>query len=417
MREAGKTLDNAQSDLREAVDFLRYYGAEARRSFAGRSSSRARRASATSSPCMVAASSPASALELSPGHLHRADRRRHSPPAMRWWPSPPSRRRSSPIRAVQLLHAAGVPPEVLQFLPGRRRDGRRGAARAIRASMASPSPAPTTPALPSTGRSPRATGRSRQLIAETGGKNCMIVDSSALPEQAVRDALASAFDSAGQRCSASRVLFLQEDVAGTHDRHAEGRGAELSIGDPLDYATDVGPVIDDEAKTGARSPQGAHGARGARADRSAACRRRAAHGTFVAPAVYEFPSLKLLTREVFGPVLHVVRFAGDRLGEVCAAINATGYGLTLGLHTRMQNDGGGVRGGAGQGRAISMSTATRSARWSAPSPSAARASPAPGRRPGGPNYLQRFAVERVCSTDTTASGGNAALLAAASDDD
>ena len=163
----------------------------------------------------------------------------------------------------------------------------------------------------------------------------MIVDSSALPEQVVDDALASAFDSAGQRCSALRVLFLQEDVAGSMLDMLLGAARELVIGDPLDYATDVGPVIDAEAKT-ALEQHKARMRHEARELLDLPLPRVCAHGTYVAPAIYAIPSLTLLQREVFGPILHVVTFAGDRLGEVCEAINATGYGLTLGLHTRVQ---------------------------------------------------------------------------------
>ncbi len=173
------------------------------------------------------------------------------------------------------------------------------------------------------------------LIAETGGLNAMIVDSSALPEQVVDDALSSAFDSAGQRCSALRVLFLQEDVADAMLAMLLGAARELKIGDPLDYATDVGPVIDAEAKATLEAHKDKM-RREARELIDLPLPADLARGTYVAPAIYEIPSLAMLTREVFGPILHVVRFPGDRLGEVCEAINATGYGLTLGLHSRIQ---------------------------------------------------------------------------------
>ncbi len=165
--------------------------------------------------------------------------------------------------------------------------------------------------------------------------NAMIVDSSALPEQAVRDVLASAFDSAGQRCSAARLLFVQEDAAQRVITMLKGAMAELKVGDPMDHATDVGPVIDEEA----RQSLEAHKARMKREAKTiielelgAEC----SHGTFVAPAAFEIASVAALKREVFGPVLHVVRFAGDRIADVCAALNRTGYGLTLGLHTRIE---------------------------------------------------------------------------------
>ena len=253
-----------------------------------------------------------------------------------------------------------------------------------------------------------------KLIAETGGQNCMIVDSSALPEQVVDDALASAFDSAGQRCSALRVLFLQEDVAAGMIDMLLGAARELVIGDPLDYATDVGPVIDAEAKAALEQ----HKARMRGEARElldlplpAAC----AHGTYVAPAVYAIPSLRLLPREVFGPILHVVTFAGDRLVEVCEAINATGYGLTLGLHTRVQATADFVAERVKVGNLYVNRNQIGAVVGVQPFGGVDLSGTGP--KTGGPNYLKGFALERVRATDLTASGGNAALLAAAADEE
>ena len=181
-----------------------------------------------------------------------------------------------------------------------------------------------------------ARGGDIPLIAETGGQNAMIVDSTALPEQVVADTLISAFQSAGQRCSALRVLFVQDDVAERMINMLAGAMDELVIGDPMTLATDVGPVIDEEARdllTGHIK----------RMDREARLIRRAQtgedclHGTFVAPVAYEIDSLNILQREVFGPVLHVVRYRADRIDRVVEAINATGYGLTLGIHSRIDH--------------------------------------------------------------------------------
>ena len=242
----------------------------------------------------------------------------------------------------------------------------------------------------------------------------MIVDSSALPEQVVDDALASAFDSAGQRCSALRVLLLQEDVAGSMIDMLLGAARELVIGDPLDYATDVGPVIDAEAKAALEE----HKARMRHEARELldlplplAC----AHGSYVAPAIYAIPSLTLLQREVFGPILHVVTFAGDRLGEVCEAINATSYGLTLGLHTRVQATADFVAERVKVGNLYVNRNQIGAV--VGVQPFGGEGLSGTGPKAGGPNYLKGFALERVRTTDLTASGGNAALLAAASDDD
>jgi RHH-type proline utilization regulon transcriptional repressor/proline dehydrogenase/delta 1-pyrroline-5-carboxylate dehydrogenase len=245
------------------------------------------------------------------------------------------------------------------------------------------------------------------LIAETGGMNAMIVDSSALPEQAVRDVLASAFDSAGQRCSAARLLFVQDDVASRVITMLKGAMAELRLGDPMDYATDIGPVIDEDA----RAVLEAHKARmrsEAKTIFDLPLPADCAKGIFVAPAAYELSSISALRREVFGPVLHVVRFAGDRIADVCASLNATGFGLTLGLHTRIEQTAAEVRRRVRVGN-IYVNRNQIGAVVGA-QPFGGEGLSGTGPKAGGPHYLTRFATERVCSTDTTASGGNAALM-------
>jgi RHH-type proline utilization regulon transcriptional repressor/proline dehydrogenase/delta 1-pyrroline-5-carboxylate dehydrogenase len=247
------------------------------------------------------------------------------------------------------------------------------------------------------------------LIAETGGLNAMIVDSSALPEQAVRDVLSSAFDSAGQRCSAARVLFVQDDIAPRLIPMLQGAMAELKIGDPLDYATDVGPVIDEEA----RGKLEEHKARMIREHKVIAdlqLPRETRNGTFVAPAAYELPSLTL-KQEVFGPILHVIKFDGGRLDKVCEAINATGYGLTLGIHTRIERTAEEIGRLARVGN-IYVNRNQIGAVVGA-QPFGGEGLSGTGPKAGGPHYLARFATERVTSTDTTASGGNAALMSMA----
>jgi len=247
------------------------------------------------------------------------------------------------------------------------------------------------------------------LIAETGGINAMIVDSSALPEQVVRDAMASAFDSAGQRCSALRVLFVQEDVASKVLTMLTGGMRELKIGDPMDYATDIGPVIDEPA----RLMLNAHKSAMRRLAKELidlplpdACKQ----GTFVTPAAYEISSMSVLEREVFGPVLHVVRFAQGSLDKVCDAINAAGYGLTLGIHTRIDANADFIAGRVNVGNVYINRNQIGAVVGAQPFGGEGLSGTGP--KAGGPNYLPRFAVERVRTTDTTASGGNASLLAA-----
>jgi RHH-type proline utilization regulon transcriptional repressor/proline dehydrogenase/delta 1-pyrroline-5-carboxylate dehydrogenase len=245
------------------------------------------------------------------------------------------------------------------------------------------------------------------LIAETGGMNAMIVDSSALPEQAVRDVLASAFDSAGQRCSAARLLFVQEDVAPRVIAMLRGAMAELKVGDPFEFATDVGPVIDEEA----RRVLEAHKARMAAEGKTILdlpLGSDCAHGTFVAPAAYELGSIAALKREVFGPVLHVVRFDGNRIEAVCDALNATGFGLTLGVHTRIERTASDIRRRVRVGNMYVNRNQIGAVVGAQPFGGEGLSGTGP--KAGGPHYLHRFTTERVCSTDTTASGGNAALM-------
>jgi RHH-type proline utilization regulon transcriptional repressor/proline dehydrogenase/delta 1-pyrroline-5-carboxylate dehydrogenase len=315
-------------------------------------------------------------------------------------------------RAVRLMHQAGVPPDVLHLLPGR--------GEVVGAALVGDS---RVDGIAFTGGTETGIAINRalaardgpivKLIAETGGLNAMIVDSSALPEQVVDDALASAFDSAGQRCSALRVLFLQEDVADQMLEMLLCAARELRIGDPLDYATDVGPVIDEDA----RAALDTHKVR----MRKEACElldlplsEAHAHGTYVSPAIYEIPSISVLKREVFGPILHVVRFAGDRLAEVCEAINATGYGLTLGLHSRIKATADFVAARVKVGN--TYVNRNQIGAVVGVQPFGGEGLSGTGPKAGGPHYLQAFAIERVRSTDLTASGGNASLLAAGSDD-
>jgi RHH-type proline utilization regulon transcriptional repressor/proline dehydrogenase/delta 1-pyrroline-5-carboxylate dehydrogenase len=247
------------------------------------------------------------------------------------------------------------------------------------------------------------------FIAETGGQNAMIVDSSALPEQVTRDVISSAFQSAGQRCSACRVIFVQEDVADGMIRMIAGAMEALKVGDPSDLSTDVGPAIDQDAKRlldehidwldeNARK----------------VCRLELAsdtkHGTFVAPAFYEISSLSELNRENFGPILHVIRFAGDRLHEVVEQINATGYGLTLGLQSRIDT----VRDYVEEHARVGNFYVNRNQIGAVveSQPFGGEGLSGTGPKAGGPHYVARFATERVTCIDTTAAGGNASLMAA-----
>lgn len=412
VREAGKTIGNAQADLREAVDHLRYSAAQARRQFAGplvlRGPTGERNELSLHGRGVFACISPWNfPLAIFTGQVAAALAAGNAVVA-----KPAEQTPLTAARAVRLLHRAGVPPDVLHLLPGRGESVGAALVADVRVD-----------GVVFTGGADAGIAINRalalrdgpivKLIAETGGLNAMIVDSSALPEQVVDDALVSAFDSAGQRCSALRVLFLQEDVAETTLCMLLGAARELKIGDPIDYATDIGPVIDEEARATLEAHK-AHMCKDARELLDLPLGEAHKHGTYVAPAIYEIPSIGLLKHEVFGPILHVVRFAGDHLGEVCDAINATGYGLTLGLHSRIKATTdfvaervkvGNMYVNRNQIGAVVGVQPFGGTRLSGTGPKA-----------GGPLYLQAFAVERVRATDLTASGGNASLLAAATEE-
>ncbi len=310
--EAGKTLSDAVGELREAVDFLRYYAAEAEAN-----DPRPRGAVTAISPWNfpLAIFTGQIAASLATGAAVLAKPAEQTPVIA--------------AIAVRLLHEAGVPASALQLLPGQGGTvgrlltsdprikgviftGSTDTARLIQRAMSEN----LDPGAP--------------LIAETGGMNAMIVDSTALPEQAVRDIVASAFRSAGQRCSALRCLYVQEDIAPHLIEMIKGAMDELAVGDPWHLSTDVGPVIDTEAQAGIR----AHVEAARKAGR-VLHELAAPEGCFIAPAMLRVTGIAALEREIFGPVLHVATFKGADLEKVVAAINATGYGLTFGLHSRI----------------------------------------------------------------------------------
>lgn len=321
MREAGKSAPNAIAEVREAIDFLRYYAQQARATLcaAHKPLGPVVCISPWNFPLAIFIGQVAAALVTGNTVLAK--------PA-----------EETPLIAAQgiaILHESGVPVEAVQLVPG---DG------AIGAALVS---APQTQGVMFTGSTEVARIIQKQLaqrlttdgapipfVAETGGQNAMIVDSSALAEQVVADVIASAFDSAGQRCSALRVLCLQEDVADRILAMLKGALHELSIGCTDTLSTDIGPVITAEAK--ANIEQHIERMRGmGRAVEQIELAGETQHGTFVPPTIIELDSIADLKREVFGPVLHVVRYRRRELDKLIDAINATGYGLTFGLHTRL----------------------------------------------------------------------------------
>ncbi|QJT23087.1 trifunctional transcriptional regulator/proline dehydrogenase/L-glutamate gamma-semialdehyde dehydrogenase [Aeromonas media] len=325
VRESGKTFANAIAEVREAVDFLRYYAAQARDHFANESH-RPLGPVVCISPWNfpLAIFSGQVCAALAAGNTVLAKPAEQTPLIA--------------AQAVRILREAGVPAGAVQLLPGRGETV--GAAliadERVRGVMFTGSTEVAGIISRNLAGRLDAQGRTIPLIAETGGQNAMIVDSSALTEQVVMDVISSAFDSAGQRCSALRVLCVQDDVAERVIRMLKGAMAEYKVGSPEHLSTDIGPVIDAEAKANIERHIKAMGDKGRRVHQIARTQEGACNrGTFVLPTLIELDSLDELGPEVFGPVLHLVRYPRAKLGELLAQINDSGYGLTLGVHTRI----------------------------------------------------------------------------------
>jgi len=406
VREAGKTAGDAIAEVREAVDFCRYYALRARRDFAGPESL----PGPTGERNEIALHGRGVFLCISPWNFPLAIFTGQIAAALAAGNAviakPAEQTGLIASEAVRLMHEAGIPPEVLHLLPGSGEElgpvlvgDRRIAGVAFTGS--------TDTAKVINRALAARDGAIVPLIAETGGQNAMLVDSTALPEQVVRDVLVSSFQSAGQRCSACRVLFVQADVADKMLTMLSGAMEELRVGDPAWLATDVGPVIDDEAQ----SMLEGHIKRmesEARLVHRTPLTEECEHGTFVAPVAFEIDGLGRLQREVFGPVLHVVRYAGDRLEEVLDAINATGYGLTLGIHSRIDATVEHIHRRLAVGNAY-VNRNTIGAVVGV-QPFGGQGLSGTGPKAGGPRYLHRFATEKTLSVDTTAAGGNASLM-------
>ena len=405
VREGGRTLPDALSEVREAVDFCRYYAQQARDAFGepvvlpgptGEQNTlelHGRGVFACISPWNfpLAIFTGQVVAALAAGNAVLAKPARQTPLVA--------------ARVVALLHKAGIPCDVLNFLPGSGTEIGRYLINDGRLT-----------GVAFTGSTDTAETLHRQLaardgpiiplIAETGGQNVMIADSSALLEQLVRDVIQSAFNSAGQRCSALRALFLQDSIASDAERMLCSAMDELIIGDPMLLSTDVGPLIDPSALQGLAPHI-------ARMEHEAHCLKRVdppanLRGSFSALHVYRLNDLAQLEQEVFGPVLHIIHYHGDRLDDVIDAVNATGYGLTLGVHSRIESTWARVCDRARVGNLyinrnmIGAVVGTQ--------PFGGEGLSGTGPKAGGPHYLQRFATERTRSVNISALGGNSELL-------
>jgi RHH-type transcriptional regulator, proline utilization regulon repressor / proline dehydrogenase / delta 1-pyrroline-5-carboxylate dehydrogenase len=400
-REGGKTLDDALSEVREAIDFCRYYAAEGRKLFGegeampgptGESNVLQLRGRGV----FVAISPWNFPLAIFTGQITAALMAGNAVVA-----KPAEQTPLIANEAIRLLHDAGVPASALHLLPG---DGSIGAALTAHADIAGVVFTGSTEVARSINRTLAAKhGPIVPLIAETGGINAMIVDATALPEQVADDVVISAFRSAGQRCSALRLLFVQEDVADRTIEMISGAARELGIGDPRDLATHVGPAIDAEAKQRLET----HIAR-MKKEARVHFAGTAPAGNYVAPHIFELASADQLTEEIFGPVLHVVRYRADQLDRVLQSIARSGYGLTIGIHSRIDDTVEEVIDRLSVGNVYvnrNMIGAVVGVQ-----PFGGQGLSGTGPKAGGPHYLPRFATEQTVTINTAAAGGNAALM-------
>jgi RHH-type proline utilization regulon transcriptional repressor/proline dehydrogenase/delta 1-pyrroline-5-carboxylate dehydrogenase len=403
-REAGKTLEDCVAEVREAADFCRYYAAEAVQALApqalsgptGESNELRYRGrgvfvciSPWNFPLAIFVGQVAGALAA--GNTVVAKSAEQTPLVA--------------YEAVKLLHEAGVPPQALHLTPG---DGSIGGLLTADRRVAGICFTGSTEVARSINRTLAANeGPIATLIAETGGINAMIVDATALLEQVTDDVVTSAFRSAGQRCSALRLLCVQDDIAGRLLAMIAGAAGELTIGDPRDPATHAGPVIDADAKDKLERWTATMEARGALRFRYAGKLPKSGH--FFAPCIVELAAARELKTEVFGPVLHVVRWQADNLDAVIGDIAANGYALTLGIHTRIDAVAARIASLLPHGNVYVNRNMIGAVVGSQPFGGSGLSGTGP--KAGGPQYLHRLAQEQVVTVNTAASGGNAGLLA------
>lgn len=406
IREAGKTITDAHSELREAIDYCRYYAAECRRLFnsaeplsgpVGESNELRLRGkgvffciSPWNFPIAIYTGQIVAALAAGNAVLAK----------------PAGQTSIIAMHVTQLLHEAGIPKNVLGFIPGMGSKiaklvlnderlsgvaftGSNTVAKTIEKTLAKKAGSITT------------------LIAETGGINAMLVDSSALAEQVVQDVVYSAFNSAGQRCSALRVLYLQEEIANNITQLITGRMQELIIGDPAKIKTDIGPVINEEARTQLLDHINLAEKEG-RLIHKMSLNSEHEKGLFVPPALIKIEHISDLQNEVFGPVLHIIQFKANQIDNICDEINDSGYGLTFGIHSRISHRVNAISQRMRVGNVYINRNMVGAVVGSQPFGGCGLSGTGP--KAGGQHYLQRFATEQTVSTNTAAIGGNASLL-------
>jgi RHH-type proline utilization regulon transcriptional repressor/proline dehydrogenase/delta 1-pyrroline-5-carboxylate dehydrogenase len=409
VREGGRTIRDALAEVREAVDFCRYYAAEAGKLLG----MPARLPGPTGEENYLSQTGRGAVVCISPWNFPIAIFLGQIAAALAAGNTviakPAAQTSLTAMRCIQLLHQAGIPGEVLQFLPAEGSmigkqllpvpgiggvvfTGSTATARSIGQTLAQHQPA----IVP--------------LIAETGGQNAMIADSSAHVEQLVMDAIHSAFNSAGQRCSALRVLYVQEEIAGRVIALLTGAMQELNVGDPALLTTDIGPVINAQAAEQLASHLEVMRSRANILYRTP-LPPGLEHGSFFAPTLIQIDHIGQLEQEVFGPVLHVIRYRADEMARVIDDINATGYGLTLGIQSRIKSHIRFIVERARVGNIYinrNMIGAVVGVQ-----PFGGMGLSGTGPKAGGPDYLRRLSIEQTVTINSAAIGGNAALLSEA----
>ena len=403
--EAGRTLEDALSEIREAIDFCRYYAQQARQNLTDPiklpgPTGELNELSLHGRGVFLCISPWNFPLAIFMGQVSAALVAGNAVIA-----KPAEQTPLIAFEAVKLLHEAGIPEDILHLLPGGKSVG---AALVADDRIAGVAFTGSTETAKSINRQLAArNGPIIPLIAETGGLNVMLVDATALPEQVVDDVIVSAFQSAGQRCSALRVLYLQEDISDAVIDMLHGATLELSVGDPMKLRTDVGPVIDAEAQQLIQE----HTDRMRREGRllsEASLDPNLPNGHFVAPQIYEIDRLDQLKREVFGPILHLIRYKKSELRDVLADIRASGYGLTLGIHSRIDGFAQTVFENTQVGNTyINRNTVGAVV---GVNPFGGQGLSGTGPKAGGPHYLYRFVSEKTRTDNVVAKGGNTDLF-------
>lgn len=404
--EAGKSLQDGIDEVREAVDFCRYYANQARRMF----NAPIELPGPTGEGNTLAIHGRGVFVCISPWNFPLAIFLGQVVAALVTGNTvvakPAEQTSLVAFRAVQMMHEAGIPSDALQLVLGTGAElgdtltsnnkvagvcftGSTGTAQRINRTLAARDGAIAT------------------LIAETGGQNALIVDSTSLPEQVINDVVSSAFQSAGQRCSACRVMYVQDDIAGRVIELLDGAMQELSVGDPAKYKTDVGPVIDKRAQDGLN----AHIQQITKSGKllsTAPMPEATQGGTFVQPTAVEISRIDVLEKEHFGPILHVIRYKANELDNVIDAINNTGFGLTLGIHTRNESKAQYIAARVNVGNVYINRNQIGAV--VGVQPFGGHGLSGTGPKAGGPNYLYRFITEKTVTNNLTAIGGNATLL-------